>query len=262
LKAYLTLTGRIIAALAIMVLIQQIALMSGLTGQAQLYFPALAIATFVMLLLFRQDHISFGDRRVGLWKSHGLGWLTGFALISLCFALLWLVQAIEVTGISFNSTILTSLISTTVLFFIVAFQEEYFFRGYLYSLAENLFNRKAALITSSLLFTALHALNPGALANPLPLCNIALAGLLLGLMRIYSDDLWLPIGFHWAWNLFQGTIYGSSVSGVAIDSVIHLTPAEPAWLSGGNFGAEGSILTSIVLLASIVLFYRLCKKRT
>ena len=35
----------------------------------------------------------------------------------------------------------------------------------------------------------------------------------------------------------------------------------PDWLTGGAFGAEGSIITTLVLLLSIVIVYRLGERR-
>jgi hypothetical protein len=35
----------------------------------------------------------------------------------------------------------------------------------------------------------------------------------------------------------------------------------PDWLTGGAFGAEGSIITTLVLLLSVVIVYRLGERR-
>jgi membrane protease YdiL (CAAX protease family) len=31
----------------------------------------------------------------------------------------------------------------------------------------------------------------------------------LMLLRLHSDALWLPIGYHWAWNTLQTAIFGT-----------------------------------------------------
>lgn len=212
-----------------------------------------------MLLLFNQDKIELGIQQNQVFRQQAQGFLLGILLISLAFASIWVSQAISIQKTTMNASTLSSFISTTVLFFIVSFHEEIFFRGYLYSLTQNLFHKKAAILFTAVIFSLMHSFNPNVLSNPLPLINIFLAGILLALLREYSKGIWLPIGFHWSWNLFQGAIFGFHVSGLAIDSVIQLTPVGHPVLSGGNFGAEGSILTSILLLGSIfgvILYYK------
>jgi CAAX protease family protein len=29
------------------------------------------------------------------------------------------------------------------------------------------------------------------------------------LLRLHSDALWLPIGYHWAWNVVQTAVFGA-----------------------------------------------------
>ena len=82
------------------------------------------------------------------------------------------------------------------------------------------------------------------------------AGVLLGAAYKWSGTLWLPIGIHWAWNFTQGNIFGFAVSGNgAGESLIQATVEGPAWLTGGAFGAEASVITVIagVLLSLFFL---------
>lgn len=60
--------------------------------------------------------------------------------------------------------------------------------------------------------------------------------------------------FHSAWNFVQGNILGISVSGGAgSESVFGIGLTGADWLSGGGFGAEGSIFTTAVLAISVLL---------
>ena len=47
-----------------------------------------------------------------------------------------------------------------------------------------------------------------------------------------------------------------NVSGFDVYSFIRFKPLAPAWLSGGSFGFEGSILAVFFLLAFSVYFWR------
>jgi membrane protease YdiL (CAAX protease family) len=138
----------------------------------------------------------------------------------------------------------------------VAINEELFSRGYVQGLIKYHFNTKAAVIVSSLLFALLHSFNPGVFNNPLPLLNLLLAGVLLGVSREVSGGLWMPIGIHLTWNFFQGNVYGFAVSGLEVESVIRLEQTGNAIISGGSFGAEGSLLTSLILIVGTYGVYK------
>jgi hypothetical protein len=70
--------------------------------------------------------------------------------------------------------------------------------------------------------------------------------------------LWLCIGIHFAWNYAESQVFSSLVSGTSDgDGLIlgHLTG--PSWLSGGSFGAEGSVVAlTLALLGFAVLIIR------
>lgn len=93
----------------------------------------------------------------------------------------------------------------------------------------------------------------------LSLLNIILDGVLAALLFIYTDSIWLVVAQHGTWNYVQGNLLGFQVSGTGADaSIFSFTMGPgPDWLTGGAFGAEGSIITTLVLLLSIVIVYRL-----
>lgn len=259
-KSILLLISRVIIAFSFILLIRQIVFYL-FPRDVQLFIPSMAIATLVLIFIFKNDKnlsLGFDQKNGAIYNAKGL--LLGIVLISLSFMGIWASQSIEIVKVSFTKAHLSSIISTTILFFIISFQEELFFRGYLYSFTKKLFQKRAALWVTSVLFSFTHALNPNALSTPIPLISIFIAGLLLGLLREYSGSLWLPIGFHWSWNLFQGSIFGFQVSGIPIHSIIQLKTMGSPILSGGEFGAEGSILTSLVLLGCIITLYYFQKK--
>ena len=53
----------------------------------------------------------------------------------------------------------------------------------------------------------------------------------------------IPIGFHIAWNLFEGLVFGFPVSGVDMGtSLIALQVKGPELWTGGPFGPETGLL--------------------
>ena len=76
------------------------------------------------------------------------------------------------------------------------------------------------------------------------------------------DNMWVLAGMHGAWNFVQGNIYGIQVSGQGASTSIlnYSSQSSVDLLSGGAFGAEGSIFSSIVLIGCTAYLYWSLKK--
>ena len=88
---------------------------------------------------------------------------------------------------------------------------------------------------------------------------MTLAGLMFCALYTLTGRLWVPIGLHLAWNFAQGSLFGAAVSGGDLGgSVAHSTArdAAGAWLTGGTFGPEASVLAllpiSLVTVGALV----------
>ena len=139
--------------------------------------------------------------------------------------------------------------------------EEVATRGWLLTRIAARTNLPLAIGISSSLFGILHLGNAG--VTVLSVLNIVLDGVLAGLLFIYTDSIWLVVAQHGTWNYVQGNLLGFQVSGTGADaSIFSFTMGSgPDWLTGGEFGAEGSIITTLVLLVSVVIVYRLGERR-
>ena len=139
--------------------------------------------------------------------------------------------------------------------------EEVATRGWLLTRIAARTNLPLAIAISSSLFGILHLGNAG--VSFISLLNIVLDGVLAGLLLIYTDSIWLVVAQHGTWNYVQGNLLGFQVSGTGADaSIFSFTMGSgPDWLTGGEFGAEGSIITTLVLLVSVVMVYRLGERR-
>ena len=139
--------------------------------------------------------------------------------------------------------------------------EEVATRGWLLTRIAARTNLPLAIAISSSLFGFLHLGNSG--VTFLSVLNIILDGVLAGLLLIYTDSIWLVVAQHGTWNYVQGNLLGFQVSGTGADaSIFSFTMGSgPDWLTGGEFGAEGSIITTLVLLVSVVIVYRLGERR-
>ncbi|WP_374163441.1 lysostaphin resistance A-like protein [Arcticibacter sp. MXS-1] len=142
---------------------------------------------------------------------------------------------------------------TLVFFILAALAEEILCRVVFLGLLVEKYGEWNSLIASSLLFMALHFLNPN--VTPVAAINLFLAGILLGQVFLYSGkNLLFATIFHMGWNFTQGSLFGFSVSGMAIGQslLIQQAPAGSAW-SGKNFGLEGSVECTVVLILAISL---------
>lgn len=93
-------------------------------------------------------------------------------------------------------------------------------------------------------FSLLHIDNPH--ITLLGLINLGLAGILFAVAYLRTRALWLPVGLHFAWNFFQ-YIYGLPISGIKFaDGLLKVELAGPPHLTGGAFGPEGSLLTTLI----------------
>lgn len=127
--------------------------------------------------------------------------------------------------------------------------EEVLFRLLLLRLLERSFGTVAALAISSLLFGLAHLGNAGATPMISAMLGVEL-GLLLGAAYLLTRRIWLCASLHLAWNFFQGGVFSMAVSGQTGDGWLRGTLAGPDWLTGGAFGAEGSIVSVGLCLAA------------
>jgi uncharacterized protein len=131
--------------------------------------------------------------------------------------------------------------------------EELIFRGALFRITEEMFGTLVALVISGAFFGGAHIFN--AHATPLSSAAIAIEALVLCFAYTATRSLWLPIGLHAGWNLTEGGIYSTSVSGGPIVKGVFLTTFKgPDIITGGVFGPETSIVTLGVSLVLTIIF--------
>lgn len=134
-------------------------------------------------------------------------------------------------------------------FAVQASTEEVITRGYLMQVAHRKWGLLAAIAFQAVVFALLHGVNFD--VGVLPLVNILLIGLVLGIWALAEGSLWGVCAFHVVWNWCQGNIAGIQVSGMNLESALLTTepvPGSAGLLTGGGFGVEGSVLTTAVLL--------------
>ncbi len=134
--------------------------------------------------------------------------------------------------------------------------EEALLRGYpLQALAEA-WGPAWAIALTAIAFGALHLGNPG--VTPLATLNIAVAGVFLGVVYLKTLSLWWATGTHLGWNWAQGYLADAPVSGLELmDAPLYEGVVRgPAWLGGGSFGPEGSLVATAGVAVAAIACWR------
>jgi uncharacterized protein len=202
----------------------------------------LALTYLFCRFIDRKPFRSLGlDTQAG-WTAEALvGFLLGLAAMALIFAVEigagWAVA--RPAGGSWDRLGLM-LLGYLVTYVAVAVDEELMFRGYLLQTLMEWPGTWWAALLSALIFSAFHGLNPG--VSGLALAHLTVAGLVFAGSYLATRRLWLAMGLHFAWNFFQGPVFGFPVSGVAPNGLVSLHVTGPALFTGGAFGPEGGLL--------------------
>ena len=139
-----------------------------------------------------------------------------------------------------------------------ALAEEVIFRGVPLVMLSRVFGRPAALVLLSLMFALAHVTNPDVTMRALG--NITLAGILLSLAFFSPGGMWAAFGAHLGWNMTLAAL-GAPVSGLPFEiPFVDYTMGGPVWLTGGAFGPEGGLLSTVAITSAIVLAVQWVRK--
>lgn len=192
-------------------------------------------------------------------RAAGVGWgaLTGAVLMTAVVGLVWLLGGIAFHGVHAPTDWLPLLCIAGLQ---AGVAEEIVFRGIVHRYVEQWLGTWAAIAVSALVFGAAHLGQPS--ATMLSALAIAVeAGVLFALLYAWTRSLWFVMGLHVAWNLMQGLVFGIPVSGGRTVGVLDSSPTGPAWLSGGLFGVEASVVTPVLLGSLAVLLAVALRRR-
>jgi len=204
--------------------------------------------------------MGLGHPALGWGRALGLGFAVGAGPLCACVLALLALGGLATSPPQVTAT--TFLLVPVLM--LMAFTEELLCRGYLLRNFMEASRPFTGLLVTAVIFWLMHALNTAVWSSPIPSLNLLGAGIVLGLAYLATQDLWFPTALHFGWNLAQGVVFESPVSGIVTDGVIsvHPTGRLPDWLVGGDFGLEGSVLvTGAELLMAAGLLWWIRKRR-
>jgi membrane protease YdiL (CAAX protease family) len=214
------------------------------------------IIAIVYLLLVKSDRPilrTLGtEPRGNTVKMALLGLLIGLGLNALCVGVAVLHGAIQ---LSFTAFPVLKLLLVFLSVFVQSGGEELLCRGVLYQRLRKAYrNPWVAILVNPIVFVLVHILIPG--ITIWAVLSVYLVAVAFGLMVYYLDSLWMAMAAHAAWNFTQNFIFGLPNSGIV--SEYSIFKLEAASATNGpfynvNFGVEGSIGASLVLLIMIIV---------
>jgi uncharacterized protein len=247
----------LIASAGWLLLPRVIAPVSGLlVASAVSVFAAGAMANEISVRLWERGRLS--DFGLG-WTRHclrelllGIGCGFGAVATMVLFALAARFAVYE--RIPDQTTQWPNLIFLALVLVFGAVGEETLFHGYAFQALRRSVGDFAAILPVGVLFGLIHMGNQNVTA--FAIVNTVLWGILLGWAFVLTGALWLPIGLHFGWNL------GLLVSGINLSGfTIGVAGYELRWSkgdlwSGGAYGLEGSLMTSICVVALFIVLKR------
>lgn len=220
------------------------------TADFFLMFMQLLSVVLTVFICLRVEQKKWRDIGVSPLKSDGRNLVFGLGLGAASMLIITLIMLATKQITMHSVKVSPHLLSVIGLYFIgfifVAVNEELFFRGYVTTTLKQTNSKPIIYTGSGLVFGLAHMGNPN--VHVLGIVNIALIGLLFAYMFIQTKSLWMSMGYHFTWNFLQGNILGFNVSGTEGNGLFDIKSADNIW-TGGSFGVEGSIWTSLFILA-------------
>lgn len=176
------------------------------------YALCIIISTVSVYLFYKyitkKEKISWED--LGFSKKHRLlqlfkGFLLGIIFVAIYIFILIVMKQVAFEFNRLNADILYSIFMGAIIFSGVGFAEEITYRGYIQNLLSKE-NKYVGLIATAVIFALSHLVNSS--YSLLSLIYLTIGGVLLGLMRMETKNIWFPLGFHIAWNWTEIRIFG------------------------------------------------------
>lgn len=191
------------------------------------------------------------ERRPGWQREFALGSAIGWAGITACTLMIAVFGGIVVFFYIGWFQFLLIFVDLAILL-VAALAQEVAFRGYPFQRLMEATNPLIATLLTSALYALVFVGNPEASAASVLLAMFM--GWLLSVAYLRTRGLWVGWGIHFAWNASMAVLFGLPLSGLTKYSpVISGTALGPTWLTGFDYGPEGSAVGMVVVLLLVIV---------
>ncbi len=237
-------------------------------GIVEMFLPTGLLIFFILawvMVFERRKPAAIGFNEKAL-PRFARGFLIGCAFLVAVVGGLWATGVYQVDNWAVwarpSAMTFLTIAGYALLFMIQGSSEETFMRGWLMGTVSSRHGIAWAVFINSIVFGAMHLGN----IKPSPELwggagNVALFGVFISLYAARERSIWGVYGWHAAWNWLLGVGFGLEVSGLNLKVtplVVDLkdAPGQPWWLTGGSWGPEASVFTTVVLLVGIIVLIR------
>lgn len=222
---------------------------------AMLFSTAGMILTALLFckLIQKRKMTTVGFQKPGMWKEYLCGMAVGFGIFSVAVLICVVTGSLKIRGLSATFSVGIFLLFL-VGYLVQGMAEEVLCRGYFLVSVSRRYPLAVGIAANALLFAALHLLNDG--ISVLAFINLVLFGVFASIYFIKRGNIWGVGALHSIWNLAQGNFYGIRVSGMQTSCSVLTSEmvAGRELINGGDFGLEGGLAVTIVLvLGSLIL---------
>lgn len=210
------------------------------------------VALLFCKLIQKRKMTTVGFQKPGMWKEYLGGLGVGFVIFTVAVLLCVVTGSLKLQGLS--STFSIGIFVLFLLGYLIqGMAEEVLCRGYFLVSVSRRYPLAVGILANSVVFAALHLLNNG--ITVLAFINLVLFGVFASVYFIKRGNIWGVGALHSIWNLAQGNIYGIRVSGMQTSCSILSSEmvAGRELINGGDFGLEGGLAVTIVLIAGTLI---------
>lgn len=240
--------------------VQLFNIINAIWGPTSGYVDAVVVSTTIFLTRHFVDKRSIASLGLQLNKQTVLDLLAGFGISLILMAAIYVIEY-ALGWLKFESFAWqneqSSVFVWQTLDYIVghtvgSYKEELVDRGYMLQTIASGLNLPLAALITSLSFGLGHMANPN--STWLAALGITFGALLNVYGYVRTRQLWLPIGLHAGWNIFQRSL-GFPVSGYSISGLLKISVSGPELWTGGAFGPEAGLIVLPICLLGAVLVY-------
>ena len=193
------------------------------------------------------------DRAAARPRLLAQGWLVGTGAIALTCILLALRGWLRIEPAP-DGPLVSAGVRVTLFLAGAALFEEVLCRGYLLTALRDGLGTWAGVVVSSVLFGAMHIMNPGSTWESVLL--VTLAGVFLAMVRVVFDSLYAAWMAHLAWNWLMAVPLHAKVSGLGFEAPDYrAVTSGPEWISGGAWGPEGGMAAALGMIVGMAYLY-------
>jgi uncharacterized protein len=212
---------------------------------------------WVRLVEWRPFHtLGFGISRSGMMVLFGV--VLALLLSSLVMVGLMIGGQLQPRAAAPGTT--GSVALAGILFMLLAFTvqasgEEALYRGFLMNVMSYRAGLAVGIGVSTLLFALAHSRNHG--FDGLAALNLVLFALFLAILSLRTGSIWAACAWHTVWNWSIANVWGLAISGEPPDggSIMAWESKGMALWTGGEWGPEGGLATTIVLALGVLAMF-------